>query len=161
MVLGSPIYRAAPVAPVSDVLLFHTVDGGEITFIGGEPKMSDGLETSTYLSLFGGNEDDGGLDATASLQWWGNLGERDVAKTYRSETQYLLRALPATPANLRRVEDGATRDLAWMLEEFASRVEVSASIPRFNTLELAVFIEVDTGTKYQFQFTSGWGVAAR
>lgn len=161
MVLGSPIYRASAVAPISDVLLFHTPDGGEISFVGGEPVMSDGLETSTYLSLFGGNEDDGGLDATARLQWWGNFGERDAASMYRSETQYLLRSLPAIPANLRRVEDGATRDLAWMTDEFASRIEVSASMPRLNTLALAVAIEVDTGTKYQFQFTSGWGVAAR
>lgn len=155
------VSAGAAAAPVSDVLLFHTFDGGEISIIGGEPKMSDGLYTSTYLSLFGGNDDDGRLDATDHLQWWGNLGEPEAAKNYRSETQYLLRALPAIPANVRRVEDAAAHDLEWMLEEIASKVEVSASMPAFNALLLQVAIEIDTGTKYQFQFTSGWGVVTR
>lgn len=146
--------------PLSDVLLFHTHDGGEIEFIGGQPTMCDGLETSAYLSLFGGNEDDGGLDATERLQWWGNFGEDDPAKQYRSETQYLLRSLPAVPANLRRIEDAAGRDLAWMADLFASSIVVSASMPRFNTLSLSIAITVESGTKYKFQFTVGWGEAA-
>lgn len=159
--VGRGTGSAAAAAPVSDVLLFHTFDGGEITFTGGEPRMSDGLYTSTYLSLFGGNQDDGRIEATDRLQWWGNLGEPDEAKTYRSETQYLLRVATPIPANLRRVEDGASRDLAWMLDEVASRVEVSASMPSRNRVDLAIAIEIDTGTKYEFQFQSGWGVAPR
>lgn len=146
-------------APIADVLLFHTVDGGEIEFIGGEPTMSDGLETSAYLSLFGGNDDDANLDGTAHLQWWGNLGENDGSKHYRSETQYLLKSLPATSANLRRLEDAVKRDLSWMLSEFAKNVSCGVSIPALNRAQIELGIEVKSGTKYRFVFTEGWGAA--
>lgn len=146
-------------APVADVLLFHTVDGGEIEILGGQPTMSDGLATSAYLSLFGGNEDDAVLDGTLHLSWWGNFDELEAARQYRSQTQHLLRALPARAANLRRVEDAAKADLAWMLEEVASRVSCSASMPGRNQLSLDVEVEVRTGTKYRWSFTSVWGAS--
>jgi hypothetical protein len=72
--------------------------------------MSGGLETSAYLSLFGGNEDDAGL-SDKTMQWWGNVGA-EQAKQYRSETQNLLKSLPLTSSNLLRVEAAAGREHA-------------------------------------------------
>jgi phage gp46-like protein len=126
---------------MSDPLLRQTNDGGDLEIENGLVLMSEGLETAAYLSLFGGNEEDGGDAAGLADQWWGNIGEADAALVYRSETQNLVRALPSVPANLKRIEQAAARDLAWMLTTgVALRVDVAASIPAMNRVRLEVSI---------------------
>lgn len=132
---------------MTDVLLRQTLDGGEITVESGLVLMSEGLETAAYLSLFGGNQDDAGDAASERLEWWGNVDEPEPARRYRSETQWLVQRLPAVPRNLRRVEQAAARDLAWMLETgLATAVEARASIPAKDRIGLAVTITTPTGT---------------
>lgn len=141
-----------------DVLLFQTDDDGEINVSGGIVEMSGGLDTAAYLSLFGGNEDDDGRDDNAAT-WWGNLGEIDPARQYRSETQNLLRSLPATTGNLLRIEDAASRDLAWFVEEsVASSVAVVVSIPAINRIKIRVNIEA-RGEESRFEFVENWKAA--
>jgi phage gp46-like protein len=137
---------------VTDVLLRSGPDGGEVTVEAGLFLMSEGLETAVYLSLYGGNEQDPG-DSDSREQWWGNIGETIPARIYRSETQYLLRSLPAIPANLRRIEQAAARDLQWTLDEgVASSLDVAASIPALNR----VVIEVNVITpRQQIQLSFG------
>jgi phage gp46-like protein len=131
-----------PDRPVhDDVRLFHTADGGDVDIDIDDIATFDSMETAVYLSLFGGNERDSGLEGDAPLQWWGNLGEPERTRQYRSETQHLLRSLVATPANLRRIEDAVERDLAWLLEKEASRISVLATIPALNTVRITVKIE--------------------
>jgi phage gp46-like protein len=126
---------------MTDVLLRQTNDGGEITVENGLVLMSDGLEAAAYLSLFGGNEDDAGDAASEREQWWGNLVETEPSRTYRSETQHLIRSLPAVPSNLRRIEQAAARDLAWMLGAgIAKSIAAAASIPAVNRVRLEVTI---------------------
>jgi phage gp46-like protein len=121
---------------MTDVLLFHTIDDGEITATNGAIATTDGHETAVYLSLFGGNfDDDGSRDNP--LQWWGNFGETDPARTYRSETQYLLESTPPTSGNLRRIEAAVKRDLAWLGEYVES---VTVSTPRLNAVHITVTI---------------------
>lgn len=142
-----------------DVSLFQTNDDGEIIVEGGIVTMSGGLETSAYLSLFGGNEDDdGSQDNTA--KWWANLDEIDPARQYRSETQNLLQALAATSGNLRRIEDAANRDLAWFItNKVASTVNVAASIPGINKIKLTIDIEAQ-GEESSFEFVENWKAGA-
>src|SRR5688572_30669781 len=104
---------------MSDIRLFHDDDGGDIEYVNGQAVMSDGLETAVYLSLWGGNEQDSGGDETERLQWWGNQGELIESRKYRSETQNLLRSIPAIPVNLLRIQDAVEHDLEWMLESLA------------------------------------------
>ena len=142
-----------------DVRLFQTVDGGEVTVIGGVMAMDGGLETSVYLSLFGGNEDDAGGD-DESRMWWGNLGETETARQYRSETQNLIQALAATSGNLRRIEDAADRDLAWMIDEgAASAVTVVVTIPGLNRVRILVIVEA-VGKTSDFVFVENWKASA-
>jgi phage gp46-like protein len=137
---------------MTDVLLRETADGGEITVEAGLVLMSDGLETAAYLSLFGGNEDDAGDPASERLQWWGNFSESEPNRAYRSETQHLIRALPAVPSNLRRIEQAAGRDLAWMLAAgIAKSITAAASIPALNRVHLEVTI-VTLKTTVQLAF---------
>lgn len=131
---------------MTDVLLRQTNDGGDVIAESGLLAMSDGYETAAYLSLFGGNIDDAGDDASKRAEWWGNLDEVEESRRYRSETQWLLRALPAVPSNLRRLEQAAGRDLAWFVSSgVAASVAVSASIPGLNRVRLAVNIVTAAG----------------
>jgi phage gp46-like protein len=138
-----------------DVKLFQTNDDGDITVTGGVVEMSGGLETAAYLSLFGGNEDDDGRDDNPN-NWWGNLDEDDPAAIYRSETQHLLQAIPATSGNLSRIEDAAKRDLSWMIDNrIASTITVSASIPALNRVKLSITIEAN-GKESSFEYVENW-----
>lgn len=139
---------------MTDVLLQQTNDDGEVQWINGQAVMSDGLETSAYLSMFGGNEQDSGGDATKHLQWWGNLSEAEETRHYRSELQNLIRSIPAIPANLRRMEDAAERDLNWMKDtELATFVGVEASIPSLNRVQIDIEIEIGD-ENFSFVFTA-------
>lgn len=142
-----------------DVLLCQTNDDGEINVVGGVVEMSGGLETAAYLSLFGGNEEDDGRADNAAT-WWANLDEIDPVSQYRSETQNLLQALPATTGNLRRIEDAATRDLAWFTQNnVASSLTVVASIPGLNKIKLTINIEA-VGEESSFEFVENWKASA-
>jgi phage gp46-like protein len=122
-----------------DVVLYQTLEGGDISIADGVVEMSGGLETAVYLSLFGGNERDAG-NAESRAAWWGNLNEVPE-RQYRSETQNLLQSLPVTSYNLRRIEDAARRDLEWMREVgAASAISVSASVPGLNRVRLVIDI---------------------
>lgn len=142
-----------------DVKLFQTDNEGDIEVRDGVVEMSGGLETAAYLSLFGGNEDDDGRGDSPAT-WWGNLGETDEARQYRSETQNILRALPATSGNLRRVEDAARRDLQWFtVYRVASALSVSASMPGVNRVKITVNIEA-YGDESRFEFVENWKASA-
>ena len=131
---------------MADVLLYETNDGGEVVVEVGELALDYGLETAVYLSLFGGNEDDGGDRASESKQWWGNLAEPDSRRHLRSETQHLLRTLPPTEANLLRVQDAMGRDLAWMQESLGAEVTAVATLTGPNSVRLTITIVVDGST---------------
>lgn len=121
-----------------DVILCQTIDDGDISVENGIVAMSGGMETAAYLSLFGGNEDDDGSDNNPA-NWWGNIDETQAEREYRSETQHLLQALPATANNLRRVEAAAGRDLAWFISAgAATEITVVATIPALDQLKLTI-----------------------
>lgn len=140
-----------------DVKLFQTDDNGEINVVDGVTEMDGGLGTAVYLSLFGGNEDDDG-SANNSFTYWGNLDEVDEALHQRSETQHLLQSLPATTFNLRRIEDAAKRDLSWFIsKKVASSIEVTATIPNLNWVQLDIKIIAD-GQESEFTFIENWKI---
>lgn len=121
-----------------DVLIFQTIDGGEINIEGGVTQLTGGFETAFYLSLFGGNEDDDGSEGNVK-NWWGNLVEEDPILHYRSRTQNILRGLPMTSGNLIRIEDAANLDLKWMLDIGAvEQITVSASITSERKLKIEI-----------------------
>lgn len=138
-----------------DVKLFQTEDDGDMSVVNGLVEMSGGLETSAYLSLFGGNEKDDGR-ADNPHTWWGNIEETEKDREYHSETQFLLKDLAVTTGNLRRVEDAARRDLAWFLAgDIVSSITVEASMPGLNRIQLDITIEA-VGEETKFQFVENW-----
>ena len=138
-----------------DVHLFQTADDGDISVTSGIVEMTGGLETAAYISIFGGNEDDDGSN-DSNQTWWANLNEVEQQYQFRSETQNLLQALPATSGNLIKVTNAVKRDLNWFLTlNIASSVSVAVSMPALNTICISVEITA-YGEENQFQFTENW-----
>ena len=111
-----------------DVRLTPTADGGDITLLGGQPDMDQGLETAVYISLFSGPA------------WWGNLAgtldERAV-----SDFESLL-SMTLTNQTRLDAEEYARQALAWMTRSgIAAKVSVAATLPALGWLVLAVTIE--------------------
>lgn len=146
-------------AQEGDVLLFQTVDDGEMSIVNGTTEMTGSFITMVYLCLFGGNEDDDGSDNNPN-NWWGNLDELDTANQYRSETQNLLMSIPATSGNLLRIKNAVIRDLSVFTEKkIASTVTVEVTIPGLNKVNIAGNIEA-VGLESNFNFTENWKAAA-
>ena len=133
-----------------DVYIFDTRDGGDVTL---DLEIRDGLESSFYLSIFGGNSKDDGLEKNP-FTWWGNIGETIQSRIYRSETAYLLRTIPPTSKNLQRIRDAANRDLAWVLTEGVCKtLDIQVSMPARNNVKIV--INADGISPLEFQ--SFWG----
>lgn len=140
---------------MTDVHLFQTEDNGDIEIEGGIVTLTPGLDTTAYLSLFGGNLKDDGSQNN-SLTWWGNLDEDTPSRSYRSETQFLLGTIPATSHNLRRLEDAGRRDLQWLLDDsIASSLTVEASLIELNRVRIDIVIKAE-GNESQFNFVENW-----
>jgi hypothetical protein len=123
---------------LTDVLLYQTDNGGTILVENGTTTMTDGPATAVYLSAWGGNEYDPG-ESDTTLEWWGNKIETDTLKHYRSRTQYLLRNIPAIPANLPRIKAAFEQDIAALVEtEVLVDPVVTVSIPRLNTVRIVL-----------------------
>lgn len=142
---------------MSDVVLFNTVEGGEITCEAGQIAIDEGVATAVYISLWGGNEDDSGDDDTKSLEWWANKTEGDATKKLRSRTQNLLRSIALTSGNIQLIEDAAALDLQWMLDtKLADAVVPTVSIPALNTVKIDLKIEIQ-GKAYALAFAKKTG----
>jgi phage gp46-like protein len=131
---------------MSDVLLEHTGDGGDVRIVGAVLAIDEGLSTAVYISLFGGNSADNGTDATAPVQWWGNRIKSEPARKYRSEMQAIIASSALTSGSILRIEQAGARDLAWMVEaELAEAIAVQCSIPGVD--KLAISIRIETGQR--------------
>jgi phage gp46-like protein len=140
---------------LGDVLLYQTVDDGNIILENGIVTMNGGLESAAYISIFGGNEDDDGRQNNPA-EWWGNKIGQDPNERLVSRTQYLLDRLPATSSNLLKIQDAAEQDLAWMVElGVATSIVVEASIPSLNRVMLTCAIN-NEGEATVVQFTENW-----
>ena len=155
-----------PLDQQGDVLLYQSENEGNISLVDvgedalrrplGVIQMTTSFDTMAYLVLYGGNvEDPGGDDK--SQQWWGNFSEPDTAKHYRGEYQYMIEGVAATSANLRLVEAAAQRDFerAFVDTKIADSVTVTATIPRYNNIELTIEIEAQ-GERSEYKYTENW-----
>lgn len=138
-----------------DVKLFQTIDDGEIDITDGIAAMDSGLATAAYLAMFGGNEEDNGIGDN-KFQWWGNLDETEPSKKYRSQTQFLLKSIPAISSNLLRIEEAVKSDLDFFIEINASNeVKVEVTIPGLNKVNISGSI-IAEGVEESFSFTENW-----
>ena len=123
-----------------DVVLFQSLDDGDIEVVNGVVTMDGGLQSAVYLSLFGGNFKDDGLKNN-EFGWWGNKLETETNRQLRSETQNLLHGIPSTANNRLRIDQAVRRDLQWMLtERVANEIDVAVTVPDLNQIKIVVTI---------------------
>lgn len=140
-----------------DVLLFDTENGGEISVINGLVIPDGSFRTAVYLSLFGGNKNDGG-DVASSDTWWGNRLE-GVSENEKLVSRFMafVRSVPLNSKNLKIAQDKAKEDLKWFLDDgIADSVEVNLLDEGNNRIQLNVKIEksgkiIESG-KYALQW---------
>jgi phage gp46-like protein len=141
-----------------DVLLVETPDGGDFVMEDGLIMADTNYSTAMYLSLFGGNKDDSGVVKT-NKTWWGNT-LRDTKKNEKliSRFQYVIRSMPLTVKNIKRAEDAAVLDLAWMVEEeLVDKVEAGGSTQGKNRFHLDINL-IKLGTSiFEYGFNTIWG----
>ncbi len=123
-----------------DVLLFQSLDGGEIAIENNQIKMTTGFETAVYLSLF--SPDD----------WFLN----DVAETdderLSSETNKIITKLPNVSKNYALLEQAIKDDLKWLTKQkLAQSYSVNISSNAINRVN--IMIEIDG---VELKFNEGW-----
>ena len=136
-----------------DVLLFQTVDDGEIAVTDGIVSMTNGFETAVYLSLFGGNDDDSGR-ADDDLTWWGNIGARDPDERMVSQTQNMMRGLPVTSGSLPSIRNAIKNDLSWM-SKYVENMEITLAIPGPKRIDIRIRFDFN-GAPVTLNYTQNW-----
>ncbi len=130
---------AIPLAGARDVWVYQTTDDGNVYPLDGDLYRTDGLETAAYLTLYGGNPDDDGMNGNRHA-WWGNDSLEDPAQRMTSRFQNLVEGVPLTSGNLLRLEDAAAQDFAW-LSDLGYTVKMSMRITGRDRYELTVGID--------------------
>jgi phage gp46-like protein len=141
-----------------DVLLMETPDGGDFIMQDGLIMADNNYSTAIYLSIFGGNKDDSGVVKT-NKTWWGNTlsGVKKNEKLI-SRFQNIIRSMPLTVKNIKRAEDAAVLDLAWMVEEgLADKVEASGSTQGKNRFHLEINLIKSGKNIFEYSFNTIWG----
>lgn len=141
---------------MTDALLTFTPDGLEMQISQGVVAVAQWVESAIVLSFIG-NSDDPGL-ANASRQYWANLLARHSHQKLRSEFAHLADGLPITSGNLRKMQEAAERDLAWMTEPgpngvpLAESAAVTVRSPERYVVNLSGSVVV-RGVSYPFSLT--------
>ena len=111
---------------MSDLYLIPTSDGSEISVTDGKPRMTSGLETAVYLSLF-------------TESYWGNTIS-DIPERYASRVPVLMNR-PLTNQTRLAMIDAAKNALQWMIDErVADTITVEAEIAAVGQLNIRVQI---------------------
>lgn len=116
-------------AQAGDVILFQTVDGGNIIVENGITQMTGGLETAVYLSLF------------APADWHGNDTVDDNNERMQSQTEEIITGKPQTSKNYQLLDQAIQSDLKWLT---ADKIETSVSAAALNRVNINISITQDS-----------------
>jgi phage gp46-like protein len=141
-----------------DVLLFATVDGGELAIENGLFVSDKQFSSAVYLSLFGGNQDDPGK-VKNNKGWWGNcLDSVTINEKIVSRFQSIIIGLPMTIKNIREAEAAAELDLKWFKDEkIADEINVSIKSTGKHEFSLTVEILKDVSNVFENTYALQWG----
>lgn len=118
-----------------DILLVEQGDGGEVLLRGGDVCFDNGLYTSVYVSLFGG-------------ETYANIFDEDV-ETDNDFANALNQTI--TLDVLREIEAQAMKSLDWMLkDEVASEITVNVASPQYNMIDIEITIIEKSGKVNKF-----------
>lgn len=118
-----------------DVLLFQTLNDGDISITDGIIKMTQGLETAVYLSLFSPSD------------WFGNEAAETKDEELSSRTNDFIRSKPQSSKNYQLLVQAVEDDLKWLTQNnHADRVSASVSSDGLNRVMISIVIEQDSGS---------------
>lgn len=143
-----------------DVYLFDGIDGGDIDIVNGLVIADRAFATATYLSLFGGCQEDGGK-VDDPKTWWGNRfrGTLDDEKMV-SRVQAFFKRLPVTTKNIRKAEELAKEDLKWLIDDgIADDVSVEFKAVDMNRVQMTVIVKKSGELIEKGNWTINWEVA--
>jgi phage gp46-like protein len=126
-----------------DIYLFHTEDGGQISFENGMPIIDGGLETTVYISLF------------SSLGWWGN----DISQTSEQMNSQLETITTRTLTNQARLDaiEFTRQALQWMIDDNVAReIQIEATIISVSTLVIDIMITQPDFTLITTRYELNW-----
>ena len=143
---------------MSDLKLTLNGWGADATVEGHDLVFEDGMATAVILSLFldarARADDalpDGGTDRRG---FWADTVPPAAERDRTGSRLWLLSREKTLPEVLRRAHDYAAEALRWLVDDdVASRVDVSAAMPRLGLLSLAVNITLVSGESSTYAFS--------
>jgi len=141
-----------------DLLLYETLDGGDVSVENGLFVSDRQFNSAVYLSLFGGNKTDNGK-TNSKNQFWGNYlnGVTDSEKL-RSRFQFIITGLPMSVKNIREAEQAAAIDLQWFIDEkIADEIFINGRATGKNRFNLKVEILKDKNNIFENEYFLLWG----
>jgi len=130
-----------------DLLLYQTVDGGEISVKNGEPVMDGGFQTAMYMSIA----------AQDNTPTWMNE-YLTGAQQLKSEFLPFLKGAPKTSQNILKAEELAKKDLQWFIDTGkADEVNVNIISVDANRISVTIQILKDGETIDENEFKINWG----
>lgn len=143
-----------------DVYFFDDVDGGDISIINGLVVGDRAFSTASYLSLFGGCEEDGGK-VDDPKTWWGNRfrGTLEDEKMV-SRVQSFFKRQPITSKNIQKAEELTKADLHWMKDNgIADDISVDIKAVDINRVEATIVIKKSGELIEKGNWTINWEAA--
>ena len=138
---------------ITDLAIFESGSGGDLILKNDDLDTINGLTNQVYLALFGGNIEQSTSDDIDKLDqrgdWWGNAF-LSTEYQFNSIFEKTISEVALTGEGLSKLEDAAKSDLSY-LEQYAE-IEVSASVPQLNRLELIVKLTEPDNQSTQIKF---------
>lgn len=104
-------------------------DGSDLTFIGGQPVMDQGLENAVNISLF------------TEPGYWGNVLFEEDSEKIGSDYQRTARG-SITLSKLNTIRQSALNATSWMTSDnIASNIEANVTNPKANRLESIILVQ--------------------
>jgi len=141
-----------------DILLYESIDGGEVSLESGLFIPDKQFSTAAYLSLFGGNKSDSGKVNNRNEYWCNFLDNIAESEKYRSRFQHIITGFPMTVKNIKDAETAAYMDLQWFINEgIADYIFVYGQATGKNRFNLRVQILKDKLTIFENEYSLLWG----
>ena len=136
---------------ILDILIYESGDGGEFQLMNDDIATVSSLTNQVYLALFGGNIEQ---DSTTEIEigderddWWGN---EYVEVPFNSTFERTLNNVALNSSGLRQLENAAKDDMRYF-SDYAD-IEVSATIPDVNKLEITISLNQKSAQKFAVKF---------
>lgn len=130
-----------------DPAIFLTPNGGNIEYVGGQPRMdAGGMENAVTISFF------------TSLGWPGNaLDANRPEKQIGSDFENDVNVGAITLQKLLDIEQSGKDALKWMLTiGLADEIEVNATAPNVDRIDINVLITKPDGTTFSTKYELNW-----